>query len=598
LAKEPVTEVRVLIDVSGSMKKTDPKNLRIPALKLLVGLMPEDARAGVWTFAQYANMQVPFGNTNKRWKKMARAKAQYIHSRGQRTHIEEVLKRATVDWQKRNYRTRRNIILLTDGVVDMSRSAKANKASRERILKKILPKLKQAGVKIHTIALSKNTDEELLRTISMATDGGFVQVDTAEELERMFLRLFEKSARVDTVPILENKFKVDKGIRDFTVLIFRAPGETKPAAIISPSGKRYTQKQRPRSIVWHNEGSYDLVTVTNPEPGEWKLDTRVDPDNRVMVVTNLSLKVDTLPNNMMLGDEFVVKVRLLQDGRTITDPKLLSLIDFTVHMKLKDSSLPVVKLMDNGKDKDTFAKDGVYTGSIGHFTKPGIYAMAIRGLGETFNREVKHRLEVRGSPARLDVEEAKGGGFKTKIIIDPSMLRPETVSIQLKLPDGKAVIIPQVSETEWLTTLPQQYAEQEITAIVAGTRYSGKELRQNMSQKLGVGKGKPMLVKLPEEIINNSASKDTAVDKLMDKVANGMNDARDGIKDKMNDISQDSATKEKADDEKSGMDWVNVGVIFAVINGAGIALLIYIIRKLRKRRAKKQGNDEEVTAEL
>ena len=32
-------DIRVLVDVSGSMKTTDPQNLRIPALKLLAELL-------------------------------------------------------------------------------------------------------------------------------------------------------------------------------------------------------------------------------------------------------------------------------------------------------------------------------------------------------------------------------------------------------------------------------------------------------------------------------------------------------------------------------------------------------------------------------
>ena len=33
-------DVRVVIDVSGSMKQNDPNDLRIPALNLLIGLLP------------------------------------------------------------------------------------------------------------------------------------------------------------------------------------------------------------------------------------------------------------------------------------------------------------------------------------------------------------------------------------------------------------------------------------------------------------------------------------------------------------------------------------------------------------------------------
>ncbi len=50
------SDVRVVIDVSGSMKQNDPQNLRAPGLRLLSGLLPPESAAGVWTFAsgQYA----------------------------------------------------------------------------------------------------------------------------------------------------------------------------------------------------------------------------------------------------------------------------------------------------------------------------------------------------------------------------------------------------------------------------------------------------------------------------------------------------------------------------------------------------------------
>ena len=46
LAAGPAYDFRIVIDVSGSMKQTDPKNLRVPALKLLNGLIPSGSRAG------------------------------------------------------------------------------------------------------------------------------------------------------------------------------------------------------------------------------------------------------------------------------------------------------------------------------------------------------------------------------------------------------------------------------------------------------------------------------------------------------------------------------------------------------------------------
>ncbi|HHZ88741.1 MAG TPA: hypothetical protein EYN61_07030, partial [Chromatiaceae bacterium] len=46
----PVPDVRVVVDISGSMKKNDPQNLRVPAVRLLVSLLPQGTQAGIWTF--------------------------------------------------------------------------------------------------------------------------------------------------------------------------------------------------------------------------------------------------------------------------------------------------------------------------------------------------------------------------------------------------------------------------------------------------------------------------------------------------------------------------------------------------------------------
>ena len=52
-------DVRIVVDISGSMKETDPQNLRRPAVRLLARTLPEGASAGLWTFGQYVNMLVP-----------------------------------------------------------------------------------------------------------------------------------------------------------------------------------------------------------------------------------------------------------------------------------------------------------------------------------------------------------------------------------------------------------------------------------------------------------------------------------------------------------------------------------------------------------
>ena len=129
LSRPGAADVRVLIDISGSMKNNDPGNLRRPALRLLVGLLPEDSRAGVWTFGQYVNMQVPLGKVDRAWKARAIGGASGIHSRGLFTNIGEVIKRSSADWSGTPMKYRRHMVLLTDGMVDISKDPALNSAS-------------------------------------------------------------------------------------------------------------------------------------------------------------------------------------------------------------------------------------------------------------------------------------------------------------------------------------------------------------------------------------------------------------------------------------------------------------------------------------
>lgn len=138
----PKIDVRVIIDISGSMKKNDPKNLRVPALKLLVGLLPEGIHTGVWTFGTKVKPLVKHGIVNKKWKNKANKSVKKIVSRDMYTNVESALKVVTKDWDEDDSGTKRNIILLTDGMVDISKKQEVSDQSRQRILDDVPPMVK------------------------------------------------------------------------------------------------------------------------------------------------------------------------------------------------------------------------------------------------------------------------------------------------------------------------------------------------------------------------------------------------------------------------------------------------------------------------
>ncbi|MBV2098050.1 MAG: VWA domain-containing protein [Candidatus Thiodiazotropha sp. (ex Codakia orbicularis)] len=428
-AMEEQADVRILIDVSGSMKQNDPKNLRRPALRLLVGLLSSETRAGVWTFGQYVNMQIPLGQVDKAWKKRARKSSESIGSPGQFTNIEDALKRSTEDWSGAPGPYRRSVILLTDGMVDISRDRTKNAASKRRILERILPRLADLNATVHTIALSKNADHVLMKNLAAETGGWYEQVETAEQLQKVFLRIFEKVGKPDAVPLQDNKFKVDESITEATLLVFHKPG-AQETEVVPPDGKAFRADNAPASVSWHRDQGYDMLTISDPQAGEWKIRAEVDPDNRVMIVTDLKMQTTELPNRLIQGASLPVIVNFSDHGKLIRKREFLEVVNVS-GTQLDDTSISEARpMLDNGQVPDKHANDGLFTLSFGgESVGSGVGELVLNASGPTFVREKRMTYEV-VPPVNLEASTRSDGRvLDVRIIPDVELIDSASLHI-------------------------------------------------------------------------------------------------------------------------------------------------------------------------
>jgi uncharacterized protein (TIGR03503 family) len=432
-AREELADVRILIDVSGSMKQNDPKNLRRPALRLLVGLLPQKTRAGVWTFGRYVNMQIPLGQVDSAWKAKARKSSESIGSPGQFTNIEDALTRATEDWYGPAVGYRRSLILLTDGMVDISRDRRKNRASRERILQGILPRLQSLDASVHTIALSRNADHQLMRTLAEETGGWYEQAENADQLQKVFLRIFEKVGKPDAVPLKDNKFTIDESITEATVLVFRSP-DAQPTEVVPPAGEAFTAKTKPASVEWHSDHGYDMLTISDPVPGEWKIRAELDPQNRVMVVTDLKMRTSELPNRLMLGQTLPFEVSFSDHGRLITKPAFLQMVEVAARQRDVSGEQEPKPLLDRGGDEDEAAGDGRFSMRFGGDTlNSGRGELVINATGRTFVREKRMTFEV-VSPVNLQLTpDESGKQLLLEAKADAELIAPDSLRAKIWL---------------------------------------------------------------------------------------------------------------------------------------------------------------------
>jgi len=431
----PATDVRLLIDISGSMKKNDPSNLRIPAVNLLTELLPDGNKAGVWTFGQWVNNLIKYQRVDDTWRAMAKEKAKAINSVALFTNIGAVLEKSSDDFYKASDFSNTHFILLTDGMVDIDKNSAKNIVERERVLGEVLQRFEEQGAKIHTVALSKHADTSLMNKLAIRTGGQSGIAETPEELSRIFLQAFDQAVPSEQVPFEGNEFLIDSSIEEFTALIFRESG-AKPTRLIGPDEAVYTADQVGDDISWYQDAGYDLITVTRPIEGSWLVDAQIQPDSRVTVVSNLQMDVTRLPSNFFAGEKLKLEVKFLEDDELLTSEDFLNLLDVNIKITREDGKSGMKALND--------PVQGVFSESITKLKNVGAYEVDVLVDGKTFKRKFQQIINLR-SPfdfemfAGVDLQPA---AYQLNVLplaphIDPVNT---TIFAKLKSPDGSNLI--------------------------------------------------------------------------------------------------------------------------------------------------------------
>jgi len=386
-AEDQLPDVRLLIDVSGSMRESDPQNLRKPALELMVQLLPEGSKAGVWIFGQWVNMVVPHAEVTEQWRKEAAAAVAQISNRGLLTNIPDALEMATYDIDRLQHQYRTSIILLTDGKVEVSNDTETNQRAARDLLKKFAIELRDWGVTVHTIALSDDADWEFLRALAQITGGLAERAQSPEELSAVFLQALDIAAPTEQVPLLGGEFLIDESVEEFTVLVF-PDMDTEQISLIRPDGASIERDDTPPNTSWYHNDRFELITVQDPVDGEWRI---VAPGSitRVNVISHLSLELDRLPTTMPVGHTPEFGVRLADSGQVLTDPDLLKVLTVTAQVSRGDGSRWEV-IMD-GSEADA---GGEFRMELPMLAEAGRYEVVVHVDGRSFQREVSFLTDV------------------------------------------------------------------------------------------------------------------------------------------------------------------------------------------------------------
>lgn len=373
----PVDAV-VIMDSSGSMKKTDPRELRKPAAKLFISLLGDEDRLSVVSFSDNAYPITFLTQLNsERNKNRSLEATDRISSKGIYTNIYAAINKG-IDFLKDSQSLQHDpiIVLMSDGQMDVG-DEHQSRALRQQIKTELIPLLQQYKIKIYSIAFTEQSDQTLLQEIADATDGRYALAASDDVLHKVFAKIFEQSKQPNMLPLTENRFTVDTSIREITILANKKD-ENSQILLQSPNGEQLNSTFKSKNLKWFVSSSFDMITLSKPEAGEWKI-LLSDNDNKAYIVADVKLRTKFAYNTSSYYPELSIDTWLIREEETITHDALLDNLELSLEIEHPNGNI------------ENLSFDKANTEAIFNVTyKPtmdGIYSASVIALSKTFQRQ-------------------------------------------------------------------------------------------------------------------------------------------------------------------------------------------------------------------
>lgn len=372
-------DVVLLMDSSGSMKRTDPRSYRKGAAKLFISLLGEGDHIGIMSFGDKAIRLAPLTLNRKQNHKQLFNAIDRITSKEYSTNITDAVQKGFEEL-KTSPRRQRIIVMMSDGKLALGEAEK-DTAAREQ-LKRLLPELAQANVKLYTVAFTEESDNALLENMAKETGGFFRYAREDKDMHLMFTSLFEKLKAPDAVPFEGENFTIDSEIREATVLVTKKPGTA--LTLVDPSGGKSTASRHPATIEWYQSSVFDMITIQGPASGKWGVKLSVNEGNKVYVLTNLSLRTSFDRSFVNTGETVTIDAWLEKQGGVVIEQDVLDSTAFSAEITGPDAKPVKLDLisMTTGTESPAVGKYAA------RFTSPvaGEYTLTLLSQGKTFKR--------------------------------------------------------------------------------------------------------------------------------------------------------------------------------------------------------------------
>lgn len=343
----------------------------------------------------------------------------------------------------------------------------------------------------------------------------------------------------NSIELLKNRFRVDYNIDEITMVFFRQYGSA-PVVLVRPDGSKLFQgRVDDEKVEWFDSDSFDMITIKNPVPGPWQAVGQVLPKSRIMVVSDIELVADPLPNILFSGEILKSTAYLTNGGEEITNKEFRNVVDLDIEFISTNNANYsnfgaidelVATFEDNGLGMDERPGDGIFTGQFNLKIAPGEWKPIFSVSTPMLTREQEGSpIILHENPVDISVVMNQNDSGYHNLIID---IDRDLVDIGSLLIDGKVRFPNGDTQNFSLTEGGLEAREYKIIAYekgvfrvkltAYGTTTDGRDFILDVPEYtfLGQGPAEPEvedpLVYGKDPIVGDSAPVDTTETKVKD----------------------------------------------------------------------------------
>ncbi|PGV51551.1 VWA domain-containing protein [Bacillus sp. AFS037270] len=284
-------EGMLVVDVSNSMKDSDPNNISKEAMKMFIDMSSlEGDKIGVVAYSdevmrEKALVKIGSEQEKKELKSFIDSLEKYTYT-DLSTGVSEAIRMLGSSHEK-NFTPL--IVLLADGNNELNprKSKTISQANQE--LQSAVSQAKAKGYPIYTIGLNADgkLNKEVLTNVADSTNGKFFEATSAEQLPKILSEIFARHFKLKIVPVSQligtgayQDIKItvpNENVREANIsLMSDQPVEIQ---LINPSGK--TVQIPSDHVVLTKSRTYSMVKLLKPVQGDWTLKVKGVPQEKI-----------------------------------------------------------------------------------------------------------------------------------------------------------------------------------------------------------------------------------------------------------------------------------------------------------------------------